>query len=758
MARQSLEPLPFEIEARVPLQLGRESISNSIVAIMEVIKNAYDADATIVKIEFQKVDSENEVTKLIISDNGHGMDLDELKNSWLKIGSRNKTKKHRSKKLNRVFTGAKGLGRLGLDRLAPSLVLYTKKKNMSHSIELNVDWTNFERPNTTLSAIKNKTYKIDVPSEIEIASSNFNEKSKSGTVLILPDLRDSWDREYFERLRRQLSYLVSPFASAIDFSISVKYGDKIAETITAENYLDEALVTVTAELKEINENYFVDMNVFDREGRKMESLQKTCWTDFVSLDNKREPFCGPLSIQLYYYTLKKGDFFDSVPSLTARDYLRKNFGIRIYRDNVRVLPYGEPTGSGDWLNLGTRAQSSPGGMAQGGWRVNNYQLMGAVDIARDSNPMLVDQTNREGLQENKALHDMERFVLSVVEKFELAMVTHARTIKKKPRNTSSDSVTTQLEHSHKNLGKATENLSTQLDDLQGKEVTENDIRKIKSNIERIENAVKSTTTASAASQKYFAETTRELQIQKDTLTNLASIGILAIAFGHETMQDANTIVMSASDLVRSYKNNELVLSEKHADHLNNLMEKAKFLNGLSSFYLSSIVVSKRKRKDVSPYKVASRVVHALQPALMRQNIQIDLISNGNETHKVTSFEIDFESLFVNLITNSIYALGRVKRQPRRILIEFRKNKSSLLIHFSDSGSGISKVNIKSVFQPMFSTRKSARGQQIGTGMGLYICKNVVEQHMNGDISIEGKGALGGATILVRVPISTRGRK
>ena len=381
--------------------------------------------------------------------------------------------------------------------------------------------------------------------------------------------------------------------------------------------------------------------------------------------------------------------------------------------------------------------------------MNTYQLIGAVNIGRVKNPTLVDQTNREGLQESPALNDMERFSLSVIEKFELAAGDFARKVKNK--------TTPKHKDAKQNANKAREQLGKVAEQLK-KHLSSEGNTVLNKNIAELEAAVKDSNKAAEKNEKIFEEKAKELQLQKDTLSNLASVGILAIAFGHETTQDANTIVMYASDFMRDYRLKKLSLSNSQLSSLENLVEKAKFLNGLSSFYLGTVNVSKRKRKDVSPLKSAVRVRDALMASLERQNIDFVLLENKSAGCKVTSFEIDFESLYVNLTTNSIYALNRTPKGRRKIKLEFKKRKDRLIIEFSDSGRGVTKSNLDAIFAPMFSTRKSARGEQIGTGMGLFICKNIVEEHMNGSIRVIGKGSLGGATICIDLPISTRGRK
>jgi len=96
-----------------------------------------------------------------------------------------------------------------------------------------------------------------------------------------------------------------------------------------------------------------------------------------------------------------------------------NRGVRIYRDDFRVRPYGEPSGKGDWLDIGFRKAQSPGGIKQGGWRIGPNQIIGAVSISKTKNSILNDQANREGIVENEAYLQLRTFVLKVIQAFEL---------------------------------------------------------------------------------------------------------------------------------------------------------------------------------------------------------------------------------------------------------------------------------------------------------------------------------------------------
>ena len=142
------------------------------------------------------------------------------------------------------------------------------------------------------------------------------------------------------------------------------------------------------------------------------------WNDWIK-DWAEHPGCGPFKFNMYFMTrdtpnlkllnLRQKDF---------REFLEINQGIRIYRDNFRVRPYGEPSGKGDWLDMGLRRAKRPEGITQKGWVVGPHQVVGAVFIGRENNPNLEDQTNREGIVEGAGFFDLRAAVLKAISYFE----------------------------------------------------------------------------------------------------------------------------------------------------------------------------------------------------------------------------------------------------------------------------------------------------------------------------------------------------
>lgn len=236
--RMFLRPASFAITARIAMQLGRESISNSLTAILELVKNAYDADAEKVSINFRNLNTDHSI--LVIDDDGSGMSLQQFTDSWLVIGTDNKTVTQKSKQKRRVLTGEKGLGRLGLDRLCGSTIVQSFLEDEDYGIELEINWKKYENTNAKLESIEHNMYRI--PKEVYDPLSGKSLSKSKGTRLILRDLKDDWNDEALQQLRGELALLVSPFSGVNDFRIlfSVDTAPNLNGRVVSDDLLNAA--------------------------------------------------------------------------------------------------------------------------------------------------------------------------------------------------------------------------------------------------------------------------------------------------------------------------------------------------------------------------------------------------------------------------------------------------------------------------------------------------------------------------------------
>ena len=208
-----MEKLNFKVSTGLKNILGRDLITSDNIAILELVKNSYDAHATKVDITF-------DADTVTIADNGKGMTLDDIRQKWLFIGysaKRDGTEDKNSYRdgFKRNYAGAKGIGRMSCDRLARFVKLMTRSKQSVHGNMIQVDWELFE---------KSQADEFDkIPVEYaEIQDSIvFPLGSKSGTILTLSVLRSSWSKENILNLRKSLEKMINPFSGADDFCVEI---------------------------------------------------------------------------------------------------------------------------------------------------------------------------------------------------------------------------------------------------------------------------------------------------------------------------------------------------------------------------------------------------------------------------------------------------------------------------------------------------------------------------------------------------------
>lgn len=758
----------FSVEARLAVQLGRESISSSITAIMELVKNAYDADATKVSIRFKGLHTVSPV--MVVEDDGCGMTEDGLRNCWMVIGTSNKVKLRKSSK-NRVLTGEKGLGRLGLDRLCKTTTVQSIVEDANEGVELIVDWSKYEQDDMRLENVLHKVFTIP-----NLRCDPITKQWRDyphGTRLTLAGLKDDWTESTIADLRAELSLLVSPFAGVGDFHIELDSGmgwrlvDGIVQTPVS--LLEAAQWKVVTS---IAENGLVQMRMDSRHHSRIYEEAPVPWERRFPGWGAR-PHCGPLRFEFYFFPRRTTTFGDQTISLgTLRTFLDSNQGIRVYRDGFRVKPYGNPNGDGDWLRLAYRRMFNPEGVAQdakpGNWRVGYNQVVGAVFVSREKNAELLDQTNREGLVEGKALAHLRVFAEESVRFFELNNQDYEMSLdrKRSPREEAKEQAGESVratEGALKRLGEVAGAFGSLLSglgrplplpELEGKAVDVRDAAtKTLAEIQKTLDEAKEKLEQSARS--FHAEDLRESS-EKDTMANLASLGILAAAFGHETLGWASSCANNAGWLERNLPNHfffaDANIQDAVRQKLHDTCTQARRIETFAEFSIGNVKPEKRKRTTFCIKKVIQNVFKAFDDALrVQRNITLDVEANlpAGPCH-IKGYPIDWESVLVNLITNSVWAMS-AKQGGRAIRVTLEANGPDFRLTFDDSGIGIAVGTEEKIFLPTYSTKKNDLGQPNGTGMGLTIVKNFVEQNTGGSVRAFASGALGGASFVIVIP-------
>jgi hypothetical protein len=393
--------LHFEPSARLQSILSRELVADPNVAILEFVKNSYDADATEVRVEFDFGDSPQGGV-ITIADNGTGMNLEEFGKNWMRPGYSEKVDERQSQR-GRVPVGEKGLGRLAAGRLGDVLDVFTRKRKRDPWLHAQFVWSDFDDMNENLTAVG---IPVDDESEPDRTA------GEVGTVIRISALRLNWDARVpgrkapgrhptrIGRLRQDMEMMLLPLSAADDeFDIWLAHNSSQPEDEPSGRieppFLDLIDYRHDFEFMRGTQGWRVKRittrspDLLAQDFAKEQKLKRTTrkTTPVPSAEAPAIEEVGAFSGSLFYAP-------DSADRLRT---LRAPVGVMLYRDGVRVDPYGAP--GNDWLGVQAKKASR-----QGWAPIQPAALYGAVRITKNENSKLRSQANREGLIENEA-HD-----------------------------------------------------------------------------------------------------------------------------------------------------------------------------------------------------------------------------------------------------------------------------------------------------------------------------------------------------------------
>ncbi|HMR17675.1 MAG TPA: ATP-binding protein [Sphingobacterium sp.] len=412
--------------------LGDELIGSDSLAIFELVKNAYDADAEKVIVEFVNLNQTDQ--QIVIEDDGHGMTNKIIQDVWLTIGTDFKRGKNRkeSKKFKRVSFGNKGVGRLAVHKLAKKITLETQAEGDFFSSRLTIDWAEL---------IASKEYIQDLEVSVETIGDQLFEKGK-GTRIILDKLTTKkWTKKALKDLVRKIDNIKNPFSSNPNFNITIKANDFhqewISEVTKSNDILKDSLYQFGFKIK-VSDNNLENFakflwkysfnpspqtNISKRTARNTNNINFHIGELYKDLDGEEEynrflrnkdlSNIGTIKGKFYVFnqnsTLLKMDFGGQINAV--KQFIKDNAGVKIFRDNIRVYNYGEPYD--DWLGLDLDK------IQRAGDHFGKKVTIGAIELdLKSSNDGLIEKTNREGFIDNTAFNKFQLLVKEVFNFFE----------------------------------------------------------------------------------------------------------------------------------------------------------------------------------------------------------------------------------------------------------------------------------------------------------------------------------------------------
>lgn len=722
----------FEVDARTILQLGRDSIKDHTTALVELVKNSYDADAKQVVVEIYCAMEDSTQHYIRIADNGFGMSEEIIDDNFLRIGFSEKKHKKRSQS-GRRKTGEKGIGRIAADRLGAKLTLKSKSlKSLTQGLIIN--WDDFDVDKKKLSDIEIQVIEKPI---IKIPNNN-----PTGTEIIIEKLRQIWTEKNIEVLYSELSTLVSPFDDETGFEVKVKtdisniYKDvKVEATI-----LDAAEVNIEMEYDGIQKSidYYISDRKYNVESLESVSIDNIIYREEASEGDEPKLRCGPIKMKLLFIprdstSLKRSTF----ASLTSfRKSLDEYVGIKIYRDSIAVKPYGYKNSElGDWLGLASRKAQNPAGVGRKDYRVTSNQIVGAAFITRDDNPNLHDSASREGLVQNEAYYDLEAVVFKGIQVLEahrhmMEVQTKKKTSSsspKKQKNKNGKSKSDRIDNITENISKIGQNLR--------------DIGQKFSKSSKDDNQVNNLSSALVSTADSLDKQTEKLHVVIEELLNenrvlngLATLGISTAVFGHET-QSALSIMKQASSNAKDFLSFKTPDINEAIKEVKKIYKYSKLVAGWGSFALARVKIEKRKNPtNYQVNEIIENAINEIKPAFKSSDIEIKF-----QLEKIISkvYPMDIEAIIFNLMTNSFQACKQ-RSQNRKIVVSlFRENMRKVkgyIISVEDSGPGIAKEFIHKIWEPLFTTKINSDRSPTGTGLGLTIIESIVDE-LNGQVNV-----------------------
>lgn len=685
------------------LTIGRDLIQDSYAAIVELVKNAYDADSKSVEIHFKATEKPSENIsgnpekriEITVRDYGHGMSQDTVINKWMVPSTPDKLERRTSPD-GRIMQGRKGIGRYAASMLGSTLLLETVSEDAEKTTVL-VDWRDFE--------------KSEYLDDVEILVESHSTKEPHGTTLTIEGGQDyykEWDKNQFIKLNFELKKLISPVQNSIDK--------------TAQDFQIHLKISGFADFKDIEETIapYPIFDLFDYKiSGKIESngkgtltyaLQKARNTvDEVISFNLGEPTgCGDLIFDIRVYDREKESIEqlihrglkdnngNYVGKLLARQILNDSNGIGVYRNGFRIRPLGDP--EFDWLKLNEKRIQKP---AQ---KIGSNQVIGYVLIGSEEESDLIEKSARDGLRDNNAYKQLQKITNDVIKELEIRRFSFRRKVglskpalkveKELNRILSFDNLK-QTVHKKLIAGGMNEKSAEEVIELISKEEEEK------------------------------SQTVEEIRQAIATYQGQATLGKIMNVVLHEGRRPLNYFrneIPRIDRFIRKYKEtNDFEHIETIESIAHNTVSNAKTFSDLF-LRLDPLAMGKRPAKrQLSIENEISNCFAIFRQQMEDKSIKFDISGSAI----IEAWQQDIAAIFTNLIENSIFWLSEKNTDIRHIMVNiFSEGNTLSHIDFRDTGPGIEPYLIEDnlIFEPQFSTKPG------GTGIGLAIAGEAAERN------------------------------
>lgn len=693
--------------ARIIRTIGDQLISGPDAAIIELVKNSYDADSKEVNINFNKDESGR--LSIVVRDSGHGMTRSEILNDWFEPATNTKVKNSNSRNGNRRVLGAKGIGRFAVSRLGKISLMTSIAKDQPDSVSkfqksiVYIDWSQF--------TAERYLHEIDIDIDSEAVYST----SETGVEIEITDLRDVWTKRQLERLIIELRRLAYPheddvFNVRLNIDCFTKDADgfsgiELFEEQNSDVFVDSGLNSDKRLVRPFTVGEVSDYKLvgdFDSSGKFTGWFQIQKGDGVVHelivpppklLEDERE--CGPVSIKFNIYDREQDSIrqlfermkinFDKVGIRRARKILTDMSGISISRNGFRIRPYGSP--DHDWLELQAKRVQDPSK------KLGSDQVSGYVLIKSEHESGIVERSSREGLELTPEFNRLKSLITSLlphVEERRFNFREKAGLSRRPSTNTDRARDAAKLKRTMRALEKVPEEYR-----------------------EKLGNAIQKDTEA-------LYGMLDEVDSYQKVLQSRASLGLVVAEVVHEGRRLLDPMFSSIKELRSDWEFafNEDEIGALYRKHFPGNIEMAfEGGKGLASLFKKLDPVSGRKRGRPANFcfrVVLDAALSILSSPIEENNIHVYISDVDNIL--CYGYKEDVQACLLNLFENAIFWLGSNSIEDREVEISGIVMKNKVRVSISNNGPLINEEFRERIFDAGFSLKSD------GTGLGLAIAR------------------------------------
>lgn len=702
----------FKPRARLMLLLGDQLIRDTGIAVFELVKNSYDADASRCEITLRNINTPK--ARIVIEDDGVGMKPEIVTGVWFEPGTdfrkRQREKGIRTAK-GRLPLGEKGIGRFAVHKLGEKITVITRATGQ-FEVVVEIDWGNFG----------DDLYLSDVPIKISLRSPLHFKGKKTGTRIEVSNLREKWTRGKVRDLYRSITSICSPFktkqlrdtgAFDVDLVLSPEPDSRkswLKGLLEVNDVIENALFRGSGLIEGDNVTYDYEFRPLPAmkariKGRELRNIRERIFgildEEGSGVSSRSKPKPIPIDLSKWKIGPIHFDFhiFDREPivmdlATSDRTGLKKfldiNGGIRVFRDGIRIYDFGAP--GNDWLGLGDRRVNIPVK------RIGNNQIIAAVTLDSVKSTDLVEKTNREGFIENDAYSAFRIAVLFTLRQIEVERNLDKERLRK--------------EFSRK---KIKEPVVEEIALLRDKLKKRNMLKEFELIVDRIEN---------------------QFIVAKERLLSPAAAGLNLMVVIHEVEKIVDNIVKAVEQNAAKNKIAKLL------KNLSNTIEGISFLMKSSGLKEEKAGILIRQALFNFDYRFRAHGIRV-----------INGLAGKSISFLLKCYRRLIVSTLMNLMDNSIYWLENKGSKDKKIFIDILEDlHGGPAFVVADNGPGFQEYDPPEFLVQPFISRKDD-----GMGLGLHIANEVAKLHKGHllfpeadeiDIPIEFTGAV----VALKIPM------